>query len=134
MGMRLLTVFAITFTLAHGAMRFQNTNDVQFKPDLADDVQKRQAEECEGTLEQSLLDEIRSHQAVANQIIDYVMNGSFKGKTYQEVHDLVDKFPIRMSGFQNLEDSIDYTLTRMREEHKLENVRGEQVKVPHWIR
>ncbi|XP_021955466.1 carboxypeptidase Q [Folsomia candida] len=129
-------ILVATFVLVNGTMRFKPAYDVKFKPGLDEEIRQRQAENCDALMatRPELVAEIQSHQAVADQIIEYVMNGALKGKTYDEVHDLVDKHPVRFSGYQNLEDSIDYTLNRMENIHGLENVRGEQVLVPHWVR
>ncbi len=46
---------------------------------------------------------------------------------------LVDTFGPRFSGTQHLEDAIDWILAEMSEDG-LENVRGEAVMVPRWVR
>lgn len=116
-------ILVATFVLVNGTMRFKPAYDVKFKPGLDEEIRQRQAENCDALMatRPELVAEIQSHQAVADQIIEYVMNGALKGKTYDEVHDLVDKHPVRFSGYQNLEDSIDYTLNRMENIHGLEN-------------
>ncbi|CAL8070588.1 unnamed protein product [Orchesella dallaii] len=90
-------------------------------------------ENCSVLINEDLVREIASYQPIADQIIEAVMNGNWKGKAYEALHDLVDKYPIRLSGFQNLEDSIDYMMEKMRA-YGYENVRGEEVPVPHWVR
>lgn len=45
----------------------------------------------------------------------------------------VDTFGARVSGTDNLENAIDYVLAKM-DEVGLENVHGEKVLVPHWVR
>jgi carboxypeptidase Q len=47
--------------------------------------------------------------------------------------ELVDRFGHRFSGAESLERAIDWILGEMRQD-SLENVRGEPVMVPHWIR
>jgi len=81
----------------------------------------------------ALLTEIHGYQQTVNQIFTTALNGSFKGRTYDELAKFVDKFPKRTSGSPMLEDSIDYMLQRM-SDIGLQNVRGEQVLVPEWIR
>jgi carboxypeptidase Q len=46
---------------------------------------------------------------------------------------LTDIFGSRLSGSPSLEKAIDWALQTMREDG-LDNVRGEPVKVPHWVR
>lgn len=45
----------------------------------------------------------------------------------------MDTFGARVSGTDNLEDAIDYALDLMKD-YELENVHGEEVQVPHWVR
>ena len=52
---------------------------------------------------------------------------------YQRLGLLVDKFGPRFSGTENLELAIDWILAEM-EADGLENVRGEEVMVPRWVR
>lgn len=84
-------------------------------------------------LPQSLKDEIRSYQSTANKIIEAAINGSFKGRTYNELSYFVDKFGSRIAGSDNLERAIDYMLEKL-EQDELDNVHGEKVTVPHWVR
>jgi carboxypeptidase Q len=46
---------------------------------------------------------------------------------------LVDTFGHRLSGSASLEEAIDWILSEMKTDG-LENVRGERVMVPHWVR
>lgn len=94
---------------------------------------KADTENCSDLLDPQLVETIKGYQPIADQIINLLVNGELKGKTYDELEKLVDLYPIRQSGFQNLEDSIDYMMERMRD-NGLQNVRGEQVLVPHWVR
>ena len=52
---------------------------------------------------------------------------------YNRIAELGDRFGPRLSGSENLERSIDWILARMKEDG-LENVRGEPVMVPRWVR
>jgi carboxypeptidase Q len=52
---------------------------------------------------------------------------------YARLAALTDKFGHRLSGSQALERAIDWILAEMRRD-KLDNVRGEPVMVPHWVR
>ncbi|ODM94782.1 Carboxypeptidase Q [Orchesella cincta] len=93
----------------------------------------KDVENCPTLITDELRAEIAAYQPVANQIMEAVVNGAWKSKTYDALHDLVDKYPIRQSGHKNLEDSIDYMMEKMTE-YGFDNVRGEQVLVPHWVR
>ena len=66
----------------------------------------------------------------ANRLIEAALADSF---AYQRLAELVDTFGPRFSGSRNLEKAIDWILARM-EADDLENVRGERVMVPRWVR
>ncbi|XP_075213806.1 carboxypeptidase Q-like [Lycorma delicatula] len=76
---------------------------------------------------------IAEYQPTVNKIVKSVTEGKFKGKVYNELGNFIDKFGGRLTGTQNLEDSIDYMLNLL-SSYNLENVHGESVVVPHWIR
>lgn len=84
-------------------------------------------------LPQSLLNEINSYEPVVRTIINEALNGSFKGSTWNELAYFTDTFGPRPSGSEALERSIDYVLNKSIE-YGLENVHGEPVTVPHWVR
>jgi carboxypeptidase Q len=84
-------------------------------------------------LPSGLLREISSYQPIADRIIATAVNGQFRGRTYNELANFVDKFVNRISGSQMLEDSIDYMMTKMVNDG-LVNVRGEPIEAPRWIR
>ncbi|PBC27121.1 Plasma glutamate carboxypeptidase [Apis cerana cerana] len=84
-------------------------------------------------LPQSLLNEIDSYEPVVRAIINEALNGSFKESTWNELAYFTDRFGPRPSGSEALESSIDYVLNRSIE-YGLENVHGEPVTVPHWVR
>src|SRR5882724_10291269 len=52
---------------------------------------------------------------------------------YKRLAELCDTFGPRFSGSTNLEAAIDWVLARMKTDG-LDNVRGEEVRVPHWVR
>lgn len=52
---------------------------------------------------------------------------------YHRIAELGDRFGPRLSGSDNLEHAIDWILARMKEDG-LENVHGEPVMVPKWVR
>ncbi|XP_046574508.1 carboxypeptidase Q-like [Haliotis rubra] len=81
----------------------------------------------------SVKDEIKSHRADAERIINLVVNGSAKGQTYNRLAEFVDTFGSRIAGSQNLENAIDYMMKKLNEDD-LENVHGESAMVPHWVR
>ncbi|CAB3256708.1 unnamed protein product [Arctia plantaginis] len=95
-------------------------------------VLNKNANTCEEILG-PLVDEIRSYEDVKDKILNYVLNGDFKRKTYDELAIFVDKFGARPSGTQVLEDSIDYMIELSRKEG-LEDITTEEVVVPRWER
>lgn len=70
------------------------------------------------------------YRADANRLIDAALadSGAFERLAY-----LTDTFGPRFSGTQALEDAIDWILAGMQADG-LENVAGEPVMVPHWVR
>jgi carboxypeptidase Q len=74
--------------------------------------------------------EINSYRAIANKLIDAALADT---SAFGRLQELVDTFGSRFSGTHNLEQAIDWTLGRMRADG-LENVRGEPVMIPHWVR
>jgi carboxypeptidase Q len=78
-----------------------------------------------------------SAQSIADQYSD-VANRLIRAATqdssaYQRIAELGDRFGPRLSGTENLERAIDWILARMKEDG-FENVRGEPVMVPRWVR
>ena len=71
-----------------------------------------------------------SYAAAAERLIQAALADS---AAYDRVAELVDRFGPRFSGSENLEQAIDWVLEEMRADG-LENVRGEPVMVPRWIR
>ena len=80
-----------------------------------------------------VIEEIRSYQGIANQIIEYSLHGLGANQSYERLAAFTDKFGSRLSGTKNLEDSIDYMLDTL-EKDGLDNVHGEAVNVTHWER
>jgi carboxypeptidase Q len=70
------------------------------------------------------------YRAVADRIIDAALADS---SAYERLGLLVDGFGHRFSGSESLERALDWILEEMRHDG-LENVRGEEVMVPRWIR
>lgn len=65
---------------------------------------------------------------------DRIMTGALADSAaYDRLARLTDTFGHRLSGSQSLERAIDWVLAEMRKDG-LENVRGERVMVPHWVR
>lgn len=85
------------------------------------------------TLSDKLIKEIKSYQAVADQIISYSLHGPGENQSYDRLAVFTDKFGYRLSGSQNLEDSIDYML-QVLDKDGLDNVHGEVVNVTRWER
>lgn len=84
-------------------------------------------------LPQSLIQEIDSYEPFVHAIINETLYGSFKGTTWNELAYFVDTFGPRFTGTAVLERSIDYVLNKSLE-FGLDNVHGESVSVPHWVR
>ncbi|XP_062565484.1 carboxypeptidase Q-like [Armigeres subalbatus] len=94
-------------------------------------VPVKETNSCE--LSEDLLYEIRSYGPIVHKIINEIVRGQFAGQTWQSLAELTDTFGPRMSGSQQLEDSIDYAIREMIRDG-LENVRTEEASVPHWVR
>lgn len=88
---------------------------------------------CNDFVSQELKTEIQSYQETANQIMQAVLSGPFKGKTYQEIQLFADHFGPRFPGTKTLENSIDWAFARFKQDN-LENVTAEDVKILHWVR
>jgi carboxypeptidase Q len=71
-----------------------------------------------------------AYRAATDRLIDAAMRDS---SAWSRIAELTDTFGSRLSGSDALERAIDWTLDRMRADG-LENVRGEPVMVPHWVR
>lgn len=84
-------------------------------------------------LPKELIDEIQGYQDLSNKIIQTVLSGAFKGRTYKNLGYFVDKFGSRVAGSDNLEHAIDFMLDKMQQD-ELDNVHGENVTIPHWVR
>ena len=70
------------------------------------------------------------YRADADRIIDEALKDSTAWKRLAE---LTDTFGHRLSGSRALEDAIDWMLAELKRDG-FENVRGEPVSVPHWVR
>ncbi len=68
--------------------------------------------------------------AAADRLIHAALADSF---AYQRLATLTDKFGHRFSGSESLERAIDWILEEMKRDG-LENVRGQPVEVPRWVR
>lgn len=66
--------------------------------------------------------------------VDRIINAALADSTaYRRVGVVADQFGPRFSGTAQLEAAIDWIIAKMREDG-LENVRGEPVMVPRWVR
>ena len=72
----------------------------------------------------------REYQAIADRVIAAATADS---AAWNKLAELTDTFGHRLSGSEALERAIDWMIARMKQEG-LENVRGEPVMVPRWIR
>ena len=70
------------------------------------------------------------YRAATDRLIDAATKDS---AAWNRIAELTDTFGSRLSGSDALERAIDWTLAKMRSDD-LENVRGEPVMVPHWVR
>lgn len=75
-------------------------------------------------------DVVASYRSAADQIIDAALADS---ASWNRLAYLTDTFGPRFSGSENLETAIDWIIEAMKADG-LENVRGEKVMVPHWVR
>lgn len=73
---------------------------------------------------------IARYRPVAGRIIEMATRDS---AAWQRLALLVDTFGHRLSGSPSLEQAIDWMLQQMKQDG-LEQVRGEPVMVPHWVR
>jgi carboxypeptidase Q len=73
---------------------------------------------------------VARYRADANRLIHAATADS---AAWNRIAKLTDTFGPRLSGSAALEQSIDWILAEMRRDG-LENVRGEPVMVPHWVR
>jgi len=71
-----------------------------------------------------------TYRAIADSLIRAATGDS---AAYIRLGNLVDGFGHRLSGSASLEAAIDWVLAQMKSDG-LENVRGERVMVPHWVR
>jgi carboxypeptidase Q len=69
-------------------------------------------------------------QATATRLFSAMTNSP---SAYDHMAQLCDRFGPRFSGSTNLEAAIDWLLAQMKADG-LENVHGETVTVPHWVR
>ena len=76
--------------------------------------------------------QIESISPDIRKIINYVIGPKDAGETYESLSYFVDKFGSRLTGTQNLENSIDFMLGWLKKEGH-NNVHGENVTVPKWV-
>ncbi len=70
------------------------------------------------------------YQPAADSIIAAALRDS---SAWSRLAELTDRFGHRLSGSESLERAIDWIVDQMRRDG-LDNVRGEPVMVPHWVR
>lgn len=100
-------------------------------PIVMTDPVENKANACH--LSNDLIKEIDSYAPTVQRIINLATQGYYKGVTWQDLATFVDKFGPRFTGTQVLEDAIDYVLNESTN-LGLENVHGETVTVPRWVR
>ena len=70
------------------------------------------------------------YRADANRIIDAALADS---TAWNRLAEMTETYGNRLSGSPSLEKAIDWVIAKMKEDG-LQNVRGEPVMVPHWVR
>ena len=70
------------------------------------------------------------YRADANRIIDAALEDS---TAWNRLAEMTEKFGNRLSGTPALEQTIDWVIAKMKADG-LQNVRGERVMVPVWVR
>lgn len=70
------------------------------------------------------------YRATADKILAAALSDS---AAWNRISELTEKYGNRFSGSQSLEQAIDWVLAKMKADG-LDNVRGEPVMVPHWVR
>ena len=73
---------------------------------------------------------VTNYTSVAEKLITAATNSEF---AYERLAELCDTFGPRFSGTTNLEKAIDWVMEKMKADG-LENVHGEKVMVPRWVR
>ena len=73
---------------------------------------------------------LSDYQSAADKLISAATETDF---AHRRLAELCDTFGPRFSGTTNLEAAIDWALAKMKADG-LENVHGEDVMVPHWVR
>ncbi|CAH2979585.1 unnamed protein product [Chilo suppressalis] len=93
----------------------------------------KNSEECRTLLGDHLIEEIAGYSKIRDVILNYVLEGDFTSKTYDELAKFVDKFGARPSGTDTLEQSIDYMI-QLTHDEGFEDITTEELEVPHWTR
>ena len=106
-------------------------------PPLVKDVILRSASVLAATLvalalpaQQSASPIAARHRQAADRLIDAAIADS---AAWNRIAELTETFGARFSGTPQLERAIDWVIARMKEDG-LDNVRGEPVMVPRWVR
>src|SRR5688572_21414306 len=82
---------------------------------------------CAATAQQNIA---QQYGPAADRLIAAALRDS---AAYKRLGELVDKFGHRLSGSAALEQAIDWIIAEMKKDG-LQNVRGEPVMVPRWVR
>ncbi|KAK0079634.1 hypothetical protein PV325_001001 [Microctonus aethiopoides] len=88
---------------------------------------------CDAILSRETIEEIDNYKSIVNKIVNATVEGTFRGRTWNELADFVDEFGPRFAGTENLENAIKYVIKKSKK-FGLENVHGEVAPIPHWIR
>lgn len=72
-------------------------------------------------------------QRKADSILTFLLNGTGRGQTWDKLATFVDTVGSRVSGSQALDNAVAYMLDALTRDG-LENVHGEEVTIPKWVR
>lgn len=125
----ILLLFGLSSCPSVSAHSILNTNEnkTTLKRNQVFDASK--CDQVEGF--SKIKDEIRSKATDVNRIIDFVLNGSERHSTYDELALFCDTFGPRLSGSESLAKAIDYMMRKMKLDSKLD-VRMEKAMIPKW--
>ncbi|XP_053600176.1 carboxypeptidase Q-like [Plodia interpunctella] len=121
--------------LLHNKAVIKPTYDPNSEDDYYDETEahSQNTDACSVLLPAKLVKEIGAYQDIANEILQYVIQGDFKGQTYNELTKFVDKFGARPAGTEILEESIDYIIQLTRQ-NGINTIVTEEVEITQWQR
>lgn len=133
---RLIKSLALIFTLIHTPPTFAQQNPGAPRPNTGQqqNPQTQATPTASPTPRPAPLPPptvmIEDYRAAAGRIIGAALTSD---KAYSRLAYLTDHIGHRLSGSKGLERAIEWAITEMKADG-LDNVRGEKVMVPHWVR